>query len=150
MTLLGQCLCATNLTAKHGLIECRAEPQKAFSKAVSQVFSQYLLHFCLSAWICVKTSYSIQIHFLFSTCPSTHQDLQLYRKAHSCFSDSSSTNWSSFTARQFPLRSLPSGSWELRKYLRGLEACWLRADVGQEITDDAPKNVMLRWWAKFL
>lgn len=29
MTLLGRCLCATNLRAKHGLVECHAEPQKA-------------------------------------------------------------------------------------------------------------------------
>lgn len=45
------------------------------------------------------------------------------KEAHSHFSDSGRTNTSRFTACQFLLKSLPSGSWVLRKYLRGLEAC---------------------------
>lgn len=47
------------------------------------------------------------------------------KKGHSHFSDSGSTNTSSFTACQFLLKSLPSGSWVLRKYLGGLETCRL-------------------------
>lgn len=47
------------------------------------------------------------------------------KKAHSQFSDSGNTNTSSFTACQFLLKSLSPGSRVLRKYLGGLEACWL-------------------------
>lgn len=47
------------------------------------------------------------------------------KKAHSHFSVSGSTNTSSFIACQFLLKSLPSGSQVLRKYLGGLEACRL-------------------------